>query len=683
MIAQFLEKIKQEPKPQNDKATETVTSLDGKQESDDTSNIANTTTTASNATSDTTNDSAEKTADTASQTDLIMQLLKQNQQGSNSSIAASVAGQPWNIQSSEAGSENGDSESHNGDDADGNSPNDNNHLGPDRRRRSRSPDGRGNNKRIRSGSPRRNGRQIEVKRDTHVLRQRNVSRDPTISDGSIKVLSRTLFIGGVTPHTSEESLIEAFQPYGEVQTMVFQREKTHAFVKLFSRAEAEIARERLVEENKAGRLGLRARWGVGFGPRECCDYQTGISIIPLSKLTEADKRWIVEAEYGGTGGIPLEPGICIEEPDIEIGAGVSSKAISQRMPSNSSRNGPKSSRGERGEKEKAFVTGSNSISNATPAKRNNGGRNGGREDRRGGRDRDRDRDHRGRNNQNNNNNGNGNNRGGGRFNNNNNNGNNFRDQRGGYNNRNNNGNNFNPSMGNFGGPGGMPNMGMQNMNMNGMGGGNGFNLPGNLASLFSNLSQQAMQQGGGNQQGHQQGHQQGNHHNNRYQNRGGQNRHNNNNSNNNMNNGGGMNNNPQQLLAQLSQLTAAAAQFGMGGQQMGSPQMGMSAQYGGGPPQSYGAPQAYGSPMGNSMGAGAGGVPPNLSAALFQLQQAGNQGNSHNQGNRGGQPPPPGMGGGNGGSSIPFNMTHEMAAALLQQHQQQQNQSQNQHQRRN
>lgn len=34
---------------------------------------------------------------------------------------------------------------------------------------------------------------------------------------------------------------------------------------------------------------------------------------------------MLSAEYGGTGGKPIEPGLVVEEPDIEIGAGVSSK----------------------------------------------------------------------------------------------------------------------------------------------------------------------------------------------------------------------------------------------------------------------------------------------------------------------------------------------------------------------
>ena len=66
---------------------------------------------------------------------------------------------------------------------------------------------------------------------------------------------------------------------------------------------------------------------MGFGPRDCSDYQTGISVIPIERLTEADRKWMLTAEYGGTGGRPIEQGMVVEEPDIEIGAGVSSKGV--------------------------------------------------------------------------------------------------------------------------------------------------------------------------------------------------------------------------------------------------------------------------------------------------------------------------------------------------------------------
>lgn len=54
---------------------------------------------------------------------------------------------------------------------------------------------------------------------------------------------------------------------------------------------------------------------------------------------------MLTAPYGGSGGRPIESGMCVEEPDIEIGAGVSSKAISRRMQTDKGgSNGPKSTR---------------------------------------------------------------------------------------------------------------------------------------------------------------------------------------------------------------------------------------------------------------------------------------------------------------------------------------------------
>ena len=68
-------------------------------------------------------------------------------------------------------------------------------------------------------------------------------------------------------------------------------------------------------------------WAVGFGPTQCADYNIGESIIPIELLTDADRKWMLNAEYGGTGGVQIKTGIVVEEPDIEIGAGPSSKGI--------------------------------------------------------------------------------------------------------------------------------------------------------------------------------------------------------------------------------------------------------------------------------------------------------------------------------------------------------------------
>lgn len=54
---------------------------------------------------------------------------------------------------------------------------------------------------------------------------------------------------------------------------------------------------------------------------------------------------MLTAPFGGSGGRPIESGMTVEEPDIEIGAGVSSKAISRRMQTDKGgSNGPKSTR---------------------------------------------------------------------------------------------------------------------------------------------------------------------------------------------------------------------------------------------------------------------------------------------------------------------------------------------------
>lgn len=146
--------------------------------------------------------------------------------------------------------------------------------------------------------------------------------------GTIKVLSRTLFVGGVT--SSEAHLRSLFSTFGTVQTCIVNTDKRHAFVKMINRQDALKARDGM-EQYKSGDMQLRTRWGVGFGPRDCSDYQTGISIIPVDRLTDADRKWMLSAEYGGTGGQAIEAGMVVEEPDIEIGAGVSSKGMTPEL----------------------------------------------------------------------------------------------------------------------------------------------------------------------------------------------------------------------------------------------------------------------------------------------------------------------------------------------------------------
>jgi protein NRD1 len=147
--------------------------------------------------------------------------------------------------------------------------------------------------------------------------------DYSVGLGDIKVLSRTLFVTGIS---SEAHLCSLFNQFGAVQTCIVNINKRHAFIKMISRQDAMSAREG-IESFRSGELQLRTRWGLGFGPRDCSNYQTGISVIPIERLTDADRKWLLTAEYGGTGGRPIVSGMVVEEPDIEIGAGVSSNAL--------------------------------------------------------------------------------------------------------------------------------------------------------------------------------------------------------------------------------------------------------------------------------------------------------------------------------------------------------------------
>ncbi|QEU60204.1 Nrd1 [Kluyveromyces lactis] len=173
------------------------------------------------------------------------------------------------------------------------------------------------------------------------FRPKPVSFDPTVPRDHVKVYSRTLFVGGVPQNFKEHDIARMLRQFGEVQSVILNNARKHAFVKVYSRAEA----ERIMAHFTGGgnpTHGLRIRWAVGFGPRDCCDYQYGYSIIPLARLTEIDFKWSQSAEWGGTGGQPIQTNMVYEEPDIIVGEGVSSKAISQKMPTDKGVLGPKS-----------------------------------------------------------------------------------------------------------------------------------------------------------------------------------------------------------------------------------------------------------------------------------------------------------------------------------------------------
>ena len=83
---------------------------------------------------------------------------------------------------------------------------------------------------------------------------KNIQIDRNMAPGSIKVLSRTLFVGGVT--STEEHLRGLFARFGIVQTCIVNVDKRHAFVKMLDRKDAERARDGM-EDFRDGASQLR------------------------------------------------------------------------------------------------------------------------------------------------------------------------------------------------------------------------------------------------------------------------------------------------------------------------------------------------------------------------------------------------------------------------------------------
>ncbi|KAF2858494.1 hypothetical protein K470DRAFT_259789 [Piedraia hortae CBS 480.64] len=188
--------------------------------------------------------------------------------------------------------------------------------------------------RFRQRSPLSIPRSEELAMNGRPMQPKYIALDHSLPAHCIKILSRTLFVGGA--NGNEEEIRDLFERFGRVQTCIANRDKRHAFVKMTTRQFAVDAKNGVEQLQTRGdaevvRVARQTKWGVGFGPRECCDYQRGESVIPIAKLTPADVKWLTTAEYGGTGGKQLEGGMVLEEPDIEIGAGVSSKAMSKRI----------------------------------------------------------------------------------------------------------------------------------------------------------------------------------------------------------------------------------------------------------------------------------------------------------------------------------------------------------------
>jgi hypothetical protein len=85
---------------------------------------------------------------------------------------------------------------------------------------------------------------------------------------------------------------------------------------MYTREEAIKAKDDLKGATIDDRAVLKIGWGCGFGPKDLFDYATGSSTIPIVRLSDNEKRWMVSSKRGGGS---LEGGQVVEEPDVNIG----------------------------------------------------------------------------------------------------------------------------------------------------------------------------------------------------------------------------------------------------------------------------------------------------------------------------------------------------------------------------
>ncbi|KAF9311092.1 hypothetical protein BG003_007797 [Podila horticola] len=146
-----------------------------------------------------------------------------------------------------------------------------------------------------------------------------VREDPQVGPDHIRVISRTLWVGGgFIPTISVPDLEAIFAPKGQIATCMINQVKFNAFIKMADRAQAERCKAELDRTTVQGEV-MKVGWGCGFGPRDCFDYTSGTSVIPLDRLTDTDRRWLSNSVVGGFGPHEvIRGGVVIFEPNIEV-----------------------------------------------------------------------------------------------------------------------------------------------------------------------------------------------------------------------------------------------------------------------------------------------------------------------------------------------------------------------------
>ncbi|KAJ3101064.1 hypothetical protein HK100_004602 [Physocladia obscura] len=138
---------------------------------------------------------------------------------------------------------------------------------------------------------------------------------PGASMRDVKIMTRTLFIGNLTNTTTTDMVRTAFASHARVRVCgaTINAIKNTGFVKLYTREEAHAAKDAMNKFLIDG-APLTVGWGCGFGPREHFTYATGETAYPVTEMTDADRKAILGARFGGGCA---DGGYLIEEPDIQ------------------------------------------------------------------------------------------------------------------------------------------------------------------------------------------------------------------------------------------------------------------------------------------------------------------------------------------------------------------------------
>ncbi|RUS18430.1 hypothetical protein BC937DRAFT_88781 [Endogone sp. FLAS-F59071] len=145
---------------------------------------------------------------------------------------------------------------------------------------------------------------------------------PDLPEGSIRVLSRTLFVGPVMNNITKDRIEQEFSKYGKIVNISMvqtSQGKQNAFVKFEERVAAESMKK---DKNFITIDGttIKIGWAYGFGPKEFFDRILGVSIIPLAQLAEHDKKYLISSRRGGFQNQILRDRVTVEEPQVPSGS---------------------------------------------------------------------------------------------------------------------------------------------------------------------------------------------------------------------------------------------------------------------------------------------------------------------------------------------------------------------------